>query len=426
VARVKAEVSILFAGVPAMDDDKTLWHPKFNTPAGLEAIQEIMKHTNTYIFRDRKNSCLQLYGSVEARSLALANLLGELEILERPMHKIRISLEDYFACLNGGLQKVKEVFGNESVQVEISKTQRFVLFKGFHDEYEQALKILNVTPLDNSQREGSGGCPVCFTFQENPLTLSCGHAYCTDCFINQCELSSDGTLVFPVACVARSGKQDCKKPINLMILRRVLPATTIEKLFKASLSSYVKARPGLRNCPTPDCSSIYQIYTGPHKDNLKKQPKGTETPIPTFHCPGCLSAICTRCQLPTHYPYTCADAVDISRGGEKLFSKWKAKNDVRDCPKCHTPIEKTDGCNHMACAACNSHLCWFCMELFDASEDVYEHMESQHAGLGLSDDESEDDDDDNEDDDVDVDVDVDDHDDEEEEEVDAFSEMEYQ
>jgi hypothetical protein len=368
-----------------------LWHPKFNTPAGLRSIQEIMKYTNTFIFRDSENSCLKLYGSIEARSLALANLLGEVAILERPVHRIRIGIEDYAACLNGRFHEVKETFGDESIKIEILKKRRYVVFKGFNDEYEQAMKILKVSPLDDSFREGSGGCPVCFSFQENPLTLSCGHTYCTSCFVDQCEFSGESSLAFPVACVARTGDVDCKKSVDLNTLRTVLPAVTMEKLFSASLTSYVKLRPReYETCPTPDCTCIFHPYNGPHKGNLKRQPKGEEAPIPIFHCPGCLSAICTRCRLPTHNPYTCADAVDISTGGDKLFAKWKAKNDVRDCPNCRTPIEKIDGCNHMSCVACKIHLCWFCMQLFDESEDVYEHMNSQHDGEEATDSESED------------------------------------
>ncbi len=30
------------------------------------------------------------------------------------------------------------------------------------------------------------------------------------------------------------------------------------------------------------------------------------------------------------------------------------------CPKCETPIEKDEGCNHMSCTVCGHYFCWIC------------------------------------------------------------------
>jgi hypothetical protein len=38
------------------------------------------------------------------------------------------------------------------------------------------------------------------------------------------------------------------------------------------------------------------------------------------------------------------------------------KANTRPCPKCNTPIEKNDGCNHMICLNrhCRYEFCWIC------------------------------------------------------------------
>jgi hypothetical protein len=44
------------------------------------------------------------------------------------------------------------------------------------------------------------------------------------------------------------------------------------------------------------------------------------------------------------------------------------------------PIQKTEGCNHVQCASCNSHMCWMCMQTFKTGLEVYGHMTEQHNG----------------------------------------------
>ena len=36
----------------------------------------------------------------------------------------------------------------------------------------------------------------------------------------------------------------------------------------------------------------------------------------------------------------------------------------RKCPKCASPIQKIDGCNHMACKKCKTEFCWICLSVY--------------------------------------------------------------
>lgn len=44
----------------------------------------------------------------------------------------------------------------------------------------------------------------------------------------------------------------------------------------------------------------------------------------------------------------------------EIYSGWAAHFGAHQCPKCHIPIEKNDGCNHMTCIKCNHRWCWSC------------------------------------------------------------------
>jgi hypothetical protein len=66
------------------------------------------------------------------------------------------------------------------------------------------------------------------------------------------------------------------------------------------------------------------------------------------------------------------------RDGADEFEVWKKDNDVRDYPTCTTSIEKIDGCNHMTCESCGAHICWHCMKVFKAGNEVYGHMTEDH------------------------------------------------
>lgn len=80
---------------------------------------------------------------------------------------------------------------------------------------------------------------------------------------------------------------------------------------------------------------------------------------------------------------TCAEYQDLESGGYAAFEKFKKEMQIKDCPKCSTPMEKTDGCNHMTCQGCGTHICWVCMRTFGASGPCYDHMNKAHGSIGL-------------------------------------------
>ncbi|BGP10465.1 hypothetical protein NBRC10512v2_006396 [Rhodotorula toruloides] len=62
---------------------------------------------------------------------------------------------------------------------------------------------------------------------------------------------------------------------------------------------------------------------------------------------------------------------------EKALQEWLAKNSTQ-CPGCGTPIEKSQGCNHMACGRCSAHFCFRCGASISPS-DPYKHFSAEHS-----------------------------------------------
>ncbi|GAV04970.1 hypothetical protein RvY_15167 [Ramazzottius varieornatus] len=54
--------------------------------------------------------------------------------------------------------------------------------------------------------------------------------------------------------------------------------------------------------------------------------------------------------------------------------EWISKN-AKSCPKCNTPIQKSDGCNKMVCTAkgCKTYFCWLFGKRLDSLKP-YEHF----------------------------------------------------
>jgi predicted RNA-binding Zn-ribbon protein involved in translation (DUF1610 family) len=200
-------------------------------------------------------------------------------------------------------------------------------------------------------------CSVCLTPAEDPFTTNCGHMYCKLCLVFQ----TAWTPSFPIRCLGLNG--NCNEPLTLRDLREVLPVSEYDALLVSSLTKHIRTHPsGFQYCPTPDCDRFYR--TSPSEDAM------------VFDCDRCLSSVCTACHRNPHEGQTYAEA----KSDTKAFEKWRKENDVRDCPSCSMPIEKTEGCNHMECASCGTHMCWKCMKTFKSGPEVYGHMTEQHNG----------------------------------------------
>ena len=72
-----------------------------------------------------------------------------------------------------------------------------------------------------------------------------------------------------------------------------------------------------------------------------------------------------KCLQEYHEGTKCQD------NAENEFRTY-AKQKVKNCPKCKTRTEKTEGCNKMKCSRCNTNWCWICGKTLPANS-AYDH-----------------------------------------------------
>jgi len=70
-----------------------------------------------------------------------------------------------------------------------------------------------------------------------------------------------------------------------------------------------------------------------------------------------MTEACKKCDRLKHLGQPCPKSEN-----ETQFKFWAfgTKLGVKNCPKCSSRTEKTEGCNHMTCARCTAEWCWIC------------------------------------------------------------------
>lgn len=253
------------------------------------------------------------------------------------------------------MKRIKGRFGNNAV-LNVTKNPKSIRITGSNEDK----KIDNQLLVDDNvvSEEGDGDCVVCWTREDDSWKTKCGHVYCKDCLMSQCS-SSDG--IQGIQCHG----SNCQHVFSLVELKEMLPFKNFEDL-QVAFEAHIRTRPAeFHCCPSPDCPRVYRVTANGD----------------TFFCTTCLSNICTSCNVVSHDGITCAEFKDLSSEGNKAFQEWKKKHDVRDCPVCKSPIEKSFGCHHMECTQCNAHMCWFCMKVSETDRQVYDHMKNEHGGI---------------------------------------------
>jgi len=277
--------------------------------------------------------------------------------MQTAWHSILLIATHFGSVMRTGLIILRERYGKENVSVNISNRNLLVRLESDTD-----LKAVEsfVQNLGSSLPQVVGGeaeCPVCMCEVTDGVTLGCGHEYCGQCLDHLLQSVSS----FPLTCMG----DQCQVPLSLGFMKTRLGSSAMDQLLDRAAETYIKRHPeDYRFCPTTDCAHIY-----------RPGPEGS-----VLQCKGCLMHICPACAVEAHPGFTCAERRAGSDPNERAYRQWKEENDVRPCPRCGVDIQKANGCNHMTCVACRTHICWGCMGIFGAN-DIYEHMRKMHGGI---------------------------------------------
>lgn len=236
-------------------------------------------------------------------------------------------------------------------------------------------------------------CPICLetTSLHTSVELPCKHNFCHECIACYAEgiaaelhIQTKNPFTCPVV--------SCRKPIHVNShILHLLSKTGHRKVLDWRKNVETPIALYLQRCPRRCCQGreIRQCFPGtPHRvfcDTCNKSwcelcMKRLPKPPPTSPCSpgssdhplsGCdmaeVGRICHRYrkakpeiqqQAEEKWPWIKAYAA--ARDEDAVTLKWIHDSGMQQCPECRTTIERTEGCFHMKCTACDTHFCYEC------------------------------------------------------------------
>lgn len=375
VANARKTLDEILSGAVLMDGGNTVWSSALNSNgSAYKKLKLIEKELHVVIIRDKPKRQLRFYGPPEKSQQVVRLITDMLRKESSTSYEIDLKPHRFSWAIRGGFKLIEQSLG-ENIAV-FNVVSKRITINGTRRQYEKALAIMDgkhaieISSLTGGPSKPELYCPICFCEPEPPIQTSCKHTYCLECFEEYCKsVASTSKDEFQIMCQGDEG--NCSTVFTLSEVQGHLSSSIFEIVLKSSFEEYIQRHPGdFRLCPTPDCGYAYRCTTA------------SGSKLPAYTCLNCFEPLCTSCHA-RHGDYTCAEYKDIASGGHAALEKLKRELNIKDCPKCTTPIEKTEGCNHMTCGGCRAHICWVCMAIFETSGPCYDHMNKEHGGIGL-------------------------------------------
>lgn len=280
----------------------------------------------------------------------------EYEVLscDNLMHSMNAIIGDVKSILPLSATVVRILLGHANwdkerlIESYFERTQE-VLFREAHIVNPDIPKPEESTPATS---ETEFECKICFTVSVNKLTgLRCGHAFCSDCWTEYLtiQIMSEG-LSTAIQCP----EQHCFILVDDDTVCRIIRDKTVKAKYHYLITnSYVMFNKLLKWCPSPrSCSNVIRVNS---TDSTESQP--------------------VQCKCGHRFCFSCADNAHDPAGCEQLRN-WRRRSaedakslnwietNAKECPQCHSAIEKNGGCNTMTCGRCAYRFCWLCLKTF--------------------------------------------------------------
>lgn len=367
LGKLKAVVERVLAGERWVNESGAgVWDDCFSTAVGEELLAAANATGNGFARRDVHRRSIHMYGSDEGRAFLRFHISEGLDTVRSRRQTVAVDKAMMRHLVTGGFARIQDEYGIDNVTLNVAARTLEVRSDDVDSALIQRLLHDPSTVPAFEPAIATAECPICFCQVTKPMTLLCGHVYCTAC-VQHYMTSAAHSDEFPVKCLGEEGS--CGIAIPSKDLERLLKPDDEEAMMQSSFLSFVRAHPNeYRYCPTPDCPELYRPAA-----------EGT-----VLQCPSCLGKVCPACHQEFHEGSSCAEyrEAQAGLGGDESFRLWRLKNFVQPCPGCGMLLDKISGCNHVVCGVCKTHMCWKCMGVFAAGE-IYEHMSRAHGREGM-------------------------------------------
>lgn len=191
-------------------------------------------------------------------------------------------------------------------------------------------------------------CQICYAdkIKEEMVTLSCGHTFCKECLSSAINLALKEKKLVNIRC---PHYQCFSIPLPAADIHSFLTHEQKSTLNELQTNDWLLKQQNVKNCPTPDCNFAF-INDSTCQSNIT--------------CAQCHKTYCSKCLIKHPEYMSCQAAQEKYASSEdKANQAWKQQH-TKQCPRCHTNIEKNYGCDHMTCSKCRYEFCWKCMEKY--------------------------------------------------------------
>ena len=194
-------------------------------------------------------------------------------------------------------------------------------------------------------------CDICC--EDGPglhaFAMKCGHRYCVNCYR---QYLSQKILGEGEAARIKCPGDGCNRIVDAKSLDLLVTSDLTDRYHELLMRTYVDDKENLKWCPAPNC--VFAVECGVKNRDLSRT-------VPTVYC-DCKHGFCFGCTLSDHQPCPCSLVKKWLKKCEddSETANWISAN-TKECPKCHSTIEKNGGCNHMTCRKCRNEFCWMCM-----------------------------------------------------------------
>jgi len=268
------------------------------------------------------------------------------------------SPDDIQKYQNGVITEVKDVLElppeHTAILLRYFRWNRERLLDQFMEKREHVLEAagLGDDPASSPKVKKVTGfsCDICYDDEKTQtFAMKCEHRFCVDCYRQYLveKIKVDGEAA-RIECPG----DNCHRIVDAKSIEMLLPNEIKDRYEELLTRTYVDDLENLKWCPAPNC--IYAV-------DCKVKARDLGRIVPTVHC-DCGHHFCFGCTLNDHQPAPCGLVKKWLKKCEddSETANWISAN-TKECPKCHSTIEKNGGCNHMTCRKCRHEFCWMCM-----------------------------------------------------------------
>jgi len=291
-----------------------------------------------------------------------------LKKINKPSYET-LKLSDIRKEMDGKISEVSDMLGvsdweSELLLVYFKWNKQRLTERYFSEERDQIRVSSGVEPKKKTSHSRKSNnrkklrqkvfeCPIClddFKTQADYTSLTCGHNICTSCWHDYLTIKGKNKDCAFLTCPFDGCTVACCQG-NLKNLgldtNRIIKFVQRQKRFQ--LEVYISECKELQGCLGADCQFVQQFTS----ESLNK--------LTDVQCKKCDHVYCIKCKQKGHRPCPCAIADQwwMKATSEAENMQWILAK-TKKCPKCHVPIEKNQGCNHMTCKHCKHEFCWLC------------------------------------------------------------------